>query len=65
MSFDANQIELFKTVYRNVHPDDEMFLTTKSVMPLPGQAFHYYFYSGGLVSTRWSGLSVMTPILRR
>lgn len=52
MGFDANAIELFKFVSREVHPNDEMFLTTKSMMPGPGEAFHYYFYSGGLVSTR-------------
>lgn len=52
MSFDANKIQLFRHVDRSVHPNDEMFLTSKAVLPGSGEAFHYYFYSGGYLSTR-------------
>lgn len=52
MSFDANKIELFKHVNRSVHQNDEMFLTAKSVLPRYGEAFHFYFYSGGHLSTK-------------
>jgi SAM-dependent methyltransferase len=53
---DANSIELFHFVNREVHPDDEMFRTAKLSMPEPGKAFHYYFYSGGLLATRLRNL---------
>lgn len=52
MSFDANKIKLFRHVDRSVHPQDEMFLTSKLVLPGLGEAFHFYFYSGGNLSTR-------------
>ena len=52
MPFDANEISLFKFVNRDVHPNDEMFKTAKISLPQEGQAFHYYFYSGGRLAER-------------
>lgn len=50
--YDANNIDLFKVVNQTVHPNDEMFKSAKLSMPEIGRAFHYYFYSGGLLATR-------------
>jgi len=52
MPFDANEIPIFQFVNRDVHPNDEMFKTGKLSLPQEGQAFHYYFYSGGRVAHR-------------
>jgi SAM-dependent methyltransferase len=49
---DANKIDLFRRVSREVHPRDEMFHVAKLQMPEVGKAFHYYFFTGGLVATR-------------
>lgn len=44
---DANQIKLFHSINKKVHPNCEMFLIKKKQMPEPGAAFHNYFYTSG------------------
>lgn len=49
---DANNIALFRRVNRDVHPRDEMWRIAKIQLPETGKAFHYYFFTGGLLATR-------------
>jgi len=49
---DANKIDLFRRVNRDVHPRDEMWRIAKIQLPEVGKAFHYYFATGGLLATR-------------
>lgn len=51
-NIDANKINLFKNVSRDVHEKDEMFRVLRHMNEEPGFAFHNYFYGGGYVAEK-------------